>query len=217
MVVILTMTGCKVYKPQKYVREALASAPFDAIIVPGMPYDSTWTDLTKERMYWAKYLWENGYTKNVIFSGAAVYTEYAECKVMKLYAMKMGIPEEHIFLDSTAEHSVENLYYSYYLGRHLGFKNIAVATDVYQSKLFVYFNKKMKRRIGADIKILPVLMDTLQTYPKPEPEIDPEKAIAKEFKNINKKQNAWKRLKGTLGQNIDWDNPPPPPPMVKKH
>lgn len=206
--IITVLSGCKISHPEKYVSASLQKAPFDAIIVPGMPYDTAWHDGTKLRMYWAKYLYDNGYTKNIIFSGAAVYTKYCEAKIMKEYAIKMGIPEEHIFLDTTAQHSVENVYYSYYVAKYHGFKNIAVATDTYQSRFFIHFTKKMKRKVGADIALLPVIRDTVFKYPRPDYQIDAEKALGHEFINIKETQGKIYRMRGTIGQHIDWDNPP---------
>lgn len=209
-IITATLASCKVSNPEKFVNRSLQEAPFDAIIVPGMPYDTTWQKGMKIRMYWAKYLYEQGYTKNIIFSGAAVYTKYSEAKIMKLYALEMGIPEEHIYLDTVAQHSVENVYYSYYVAKYNGFENIAVATDTYQSRFFIYFNRKMKRRLGADIALMPILRDTIMKYPRPDYDIDAEKALGHEFVNIKETQGNIYRIKGTMGKHIDWENPPVP-------
>ena len=68
-------------------------------------------------------------TKNIIFSGGAVYTKYTESAIMKLFAIEMGIPEENIFIEERAEHSTENVFYSYYIAKDLNFKKLAVASD----------------------------------------------------------------------------------------
>src|SRR5699024_1681907 len=80
--------------------------PYDAIIVAGYPFeDSVWNNVMKMRVYWSKYLYENNYTKNIIYSGAAVYTPYIESKIMKAYGIALGIPAQHIFVDTVAKHS----------------------------------------------------------------------------------------------------------------
>ena len=44
----------------------LEKEPLDAIIVPGYPFeDGKWSEIIKLRVYWAKYLYETGITKNV--------------------------------------------------------------------------------------------------------------------------------------------------------
>src|SRR5687767_3651287 len=63
----------------------LSKAPYDVIIIPGIPYDRNSSPLMlKVSMYWAKQLYNKGITKNIIFSGAAVHTPYVEGKIMKI-------------------------------------------------------------------------------------------------------------------------------------
>src|SRR5690606_27635585 len=98
---------------RKTVEENKAFVPYDAIIVPGVPFDGeNWSETMKMRVCWSKYLYDKGYAKNIIYSGSAVYTEYEEASIMALYAEELGIPKEHIFRDQRAEHSTENVYYS---------------------------------------------------------------------------------------------------------
>ena len=85
-------------------------APFDAIIIPGIPYEGRgWDSVMKARVLWSWILYKNGIAKNVIYSGAAVYTPYVEARIMGLYGEKLGIPAEHIFFDTLARHSTENV------------------------------------------------------------------------------------------------------------
>ena len=83
---------------EKAYSKAIATKPFDVIIVPGFPYfeGQPWPQVVQMRMIWSKFLYQNGYTKNIIFSGSAVYSPYVEGKTMKAFAIAMGIPEEHI-------------------------------------------------------------------------------------------------------------------------
>lgn len=186
-------------------------APFDAIVVPGVPFeDSTWSKTMQLRVYWAKILWDKGMTKNIIFSGGAVYTKYSECKIMKLYALKLGIPEEHIFLDSLAEHSTENVFYSYHLAKHFSFKKIAIASDPFQIKMLRSFIKNINQRLNTDIQILPAILDEVIAIDKPHINIDYKQAeaIGDNFINITETQSFKHRIRGTRGLNIDWENPP---------
>src|SRR5690606_38309843 len=117
------LSGCMLFGPSaaKTTRASLAHAPFDAIIVPGVPYDGVhWSETMMARVKWSKYLYDKGYAKNIIYSGSAVYTPYVEADIMALYAQSMGIPEEHIFSETRAEHSTENVYYSYRLAKEHG-------------------------------------------------------------------------------------------------
>ncbi len=93
-----------------------------------------WDRVMMGRIYWAKFLYEKGIAKNIIFSGSAVYSPYYEAEIMRLYAIELGIPKENIFAETKAEHSTENAYYSYKYGKKLGFNKMALASDPFQSK-----------------------------------------------------------------------------------
>lgn len=205
---ILFQLGCISFRkrPQRLFQEVVKQQQhFDAIIVPGVPlYNNTWDSTMKSRVIWSYVLYKHGYAKNIIYSGGAVYSPYYEAKIMGLYAQKLGVPAEHIFYDTLAEHSTENVFYSYELARKLGFKTIALATDPFQSSLLKSFTRK---RFETKITHLPFIEDSLKAYNGINPVIDPSSAIyAGSFVSITKRESFWKRLRGTLGKNIRWKN-----------
>jgi uncharacterized SAM-binding protein YcdF (DUF218 family) len=206
---ILLFHSCAIQNPNKYYEKAKNEfAPFDAIVVPGVPFteeDTTWSRTMKLRVYWAKYLYDNGMCNNIIFSGGAVYTKYAECKIMRLYALKLGVPDDIIYLDSLAEHSTENLFFSYWLAKKHGFKSIALASDPYQSKMLKGFVKKLNKKYNAEVQLLPANIDTISLIPKPFISIEYETAVGTNFIDIKETQKSGYRLKGTMGLNVDWD------------
>ena len=153
-----------------------SNAPYDAIIVPGVPYaDEYWNKILMGRIYWSLYLYKNGITKNIIYSGSAVYTPYTESKIMAMYASALGVPDSHIYTETKAEHSVENIYYSYQIAQKMGFKKIALATDPFQSKMMVN-----------------------------NVEIPADKAFVHDFVSIEERENFFQRLRGTFGKNINY-------------
>lgn len=186
--------------PAKAYSKNIEKMPYDVIIVPGFPYTgSPWHDVVMIRMYWSKYLYENGATRNVIYSGAAVSSPYIESKIMAEYGKALGIPAENIFMDTLAEHSTENVYYSYKLAKSLGFKKIAVATDPFQSMAVSRFVKKQ----NLDVDFLPIVFDTLKVMTKTEPDIDPSVAYVEEFESLKEREGFFKRFRGTLGKNMN--------------
>ncbi len=189
--------------PARRYREAAPAAPFDAIIVPGIPYDGhAWDSVMKARVIWAWVLYKNGYAKNVIFSGAAVYTPYKEAYIMGLFGEKIGIPKEHIFYDTLAQHSTENVYYSYLKAKELGFKSIALATDPFQSWLLRSYTRK---RFGTKIYHLPFVTDTLKVYNSLSLRISSAKIKEAESWNSIKQRHGFnERFRGTMGKTIDW-------------
>jgi len=203
---LLINIGCVSMKkrPKRLFREVTEQhKTFDALIVPGVPYDehSGWSDMMRVRVLWSYFLYEKGIVRNIIYSGSAVYSPFYEAKIMGLYARKLGIPESHIFYDTLAEHSVENVYYAYELARKEGFKSIALGTDPFQSSTLKKFTR---RRFESPIQHLPVVLDSLKQYDGLRLTIDPEPARKARFESLMKRQNIWQRTKGTFGSYINW-------------
>ncbi len=195
-------SSCAFFRPlpAKLYKRALANKPYDVVIVPGVPFNGKeWDTKMKGRVIWADYLIKNGIAKNVIFSGAAVYTPYVEAKIMALYAEALGTPKEHIYTEEKAEHSTENIYNSYVLAKKLGFTNIAVATDPFQSNLLTRFTKK---RFKLPITHIPFLIKILKKIDDVYPVIDPSSAKVENFKPITETQTKRYRWRGTRGKNI---------------
>lgn len=188
--------------PQRAYNNAKALAPFDAIIVPGIPYKgAAWDSVMKARVIWSYILYKNGYAKNVIYSGAAVYTKYKEAIVMGLYGQALGIPKEHIFYDTLAKHSTENVYYSYLLAKRHGFKTLALATDPFQSLLLRGMTRK---RFETPIYHIPFITDSLKVYRNINPHINARPAKVENFISIKDRESLWSRWMGTLGKDIPW-------------
>ena len=175
---------------------------FDAIIVPGIPFEGNkWDTVMKGRVLWAYILYKNGITKNIIFSGGAVYSPYTESKIMGLYARALGVPARNIFYDTQARHSTENLVYSYLIAKEQDFKLLALATDPIQSAFLRRFTSD---RFGTPIYHLPFVIDSLEKYNHLQPVIDPRPARVNNFTSITTDESRIKRLFGTLGSDIDW-------------
>lgn len=206
---IISLFSCITPKkgPARAYKNAAALVPFDVLIVPGIPYDGKdWDSVMKGRVLWSWILYKNGYVKNVIYSGGAVYTPYKEAIVMGLYARELGIPEENIFHDTLAKHSVENVFYSYLLAQQLGFKTIALGTDPFQSWSLRSFTRK---RFDSPIYHLPFVVDTMVVYNKVHPRIDASPAkVTSPWSSIKEQESFFKRFGGTMGRQIDWSRFP---------
>ncbi len=201
ILIITVVYGCNVRKiAQRTFATHIAKAPYDAIIVPGIAYDTA--TQTKNgfnaRIVWAKKLYDQGITKNIIFSGAACYSPYIESKVMKLIAEKMGIPEEKIFCETKAEHGKENVYYSWLMAQKLGFRKVALAADPYQA----FFLEGFIQANLPDMAILPIAVDSLKSYYLQLPSIDPSSAFVKDFVPLNKRESFMTRVRHTNHNNL---------------
>jgi len=189
--------GCK--SPEKMYQANIEKAPFDAIIVPGVPYDTAWSRTMKGRVLWSYHLYKNGITRNVIYSGSAVYTPYVESRIMAEYGKKLGIPETHIFTEENAEHSTENLSYSVAIAREQGFEKVALATDPYQNAMLKSFGGKQP----LPVHFIPFITDTLDHYYRDvDVTIDPSSAYRTNFVALPDRESWFKRLLGTMGFNV---------------
>lgn len=166
--------------PGFLLKESIAK-PVDAIIVPGVQYNGLkWNIVMKWRVYWSVYLYKKGLAKNIIYSGSAVYSPYTEAIIMSLYAEKMGIPKEHIFIETKAEHSTENLYYGYQLAKEKGFSSIAFATDPFQSNMIAPYVDKF----NLDVSLIPIAIPLLYKIEMQDFEIESSKAYQLNFISI---------------------------------
>lgn len=186
--------------PKKRLQKADALKPIDVAIVPGLPlYQGQWDTLLKTRMLWSEFLIKKGYVKNVIYSGNAVYTPWVEGPSMALIAQQLGIDSSQIFIDTIAEHSTENLHYSYLMAKAKGFKSIAVATDPFQCAMLYRFAKK---KFEEEICFLPVIYDSIRARTGVEVRIDTMLTKKKNFRSLEERQGYKDRMKGTRGKGI---------------
>jgi hypothetical protein len=173
--------------------------PFDVIVVPGFPYQSDGVPSILElRLRWARYLFNTGLTKNIIFSGSAVYTPYVEGIALKIIADSLGLPSQHTFSETQAEHSIENVYYSMKLARKMGFKRIAVATDPYQSRML----EPLIAKFCPDVELVPIVFSRIRAEKDKIPQIDPAGAAVNNFVSLKELETRTQRNNGTRGRRI---------------
>ncbi len=186
--------------PKKRLQKLQGLRPLDVAIVPGLPlYNGQWDTLLKTRMLWSEFLIRKGYVKYVIYSGNAVYTPWMEGPSMALIARQLGIDSSRIFVDTLAEHSTENLHYSYLMAKAKGFKSIAVATDPFQCAMLHKFAKK---NFEEEIYFLPVIYDSIKARTAVEVQIDTTLTKKKNFRSLEERQGYKERLKGTRGKQL---------------
>lgn len=198
----ILISACVSRSAERSFKRYVAHYPYDAIIVPGVPFENgEWSEIMKMRVHWSIYLYNKGYTKNIIFSGSSVYSPYVEAKIMALYAEQLGVAKDHIYTEERAEHSSENLYYSYRVAKENGFEKIALATDPFQGSFLRGFANKIKL---DSIGFLPIVFKKLEEVEMITPEIDPSSAYVEDFVSITERENAAIRFQGTMGKYIQY-------------
>ena len=110
----------------------------------------------------------------------------------------MGIPADHTFSETKAEHSTENIYYSWKMAKAMGFQKIALSTDPFQARVLGSFMRKYTPGVIA----IPIVYDRLDIKGKTLPVINFAPAFATNFVNIKKREGFWERFAGTLGKRV---------------
>ncbi|MGB0885285.1 MAG: YdcF family protein [Chitinophagales bacterium] len=203
IIVAVFFTRCSIYyeSPKKLNKKYAELAPYDIIIVPGFPHEEeNYSKIIQMRLLWAQKLFEEGKTKNIMYSGSAVHSPYIESKVMQKTAIAMGVPAKNTFTEEDALHSTENLYYSYIKAQEMGFKKIALATDPFQN--FSLNNFRIK--YGIDVGMLPIVYPELEGMDTELPNVDVSEFYIENFIPLNEIENFAERFQGTLGNKIMW-------------
>ncbi len=190
-------------KTSRNYYESSKEKEYDVVVVPGVPFENgEWSKIMKARVYWSKYLYDQGIAKNIMYSGSAVYSPYNEAEIMALYASALGIPDTNIYTENMAEHSTENIYYSYKKAKKLGFENIALASDPFQSKMLKNYIRKI---VSPEIDLIPINFDTLKSMEPimTNPKIDYQSLYVKEFVPLTERESFRERFRGTRGLSVD--------------
>lgn len=205
---VLICSSCADQKfAQKYFAKAKQAAPYDVVIVTGIPYnDSTNSGLIfAARVLWAKYLYDHGIAKNIIFSGSAVSTPYYEGKAMKIVADSLGVPADHTFAEIRAEHSTENAWYGMKMARKMGFKRMALAADPFQVKMLRGFLKKR----CENMDYIPIVYDSVihdkNNWHAQIPKVDFTGAYEPKFIKLSDRESFFTRFAGTRGKHINFE------------
>lgn len=168
-------------------QKAVSLGPYDAIVIPGLPYDSPEVNkLYKARMLWANNLYQKGIARHIILSGSAVHTPYVEALTMKTMCDSMGIPPQKTFIETQALHSTENIDYSLQLAQKYGFTKVAVATDPFQ---YFFLNRYVTAK-NLNVQMLPFPIDSLRAYNNQSvPKINPKDAFVENFVPLKHRGN----------------------------
>lgn len=159
---------------EKYIfsPENLDELSADCIIVlgAGLKPDKTPSDMLKDRLDTAIYLYKNGVSDKLLFSGDHGKKNYDEVNSMKKYALSEGVPEKDIYLDHAGFSTYDSvsrakeifcvsspvivtqeyhLYRAVFLARKLGLKAAGVNSD---PRRYRGESQRQLREIAARIK-----------------------------------------------------------------
>jgi hypothetical protein len=123
------------YPPNPYdtavAGSACVLARHEVIIVLGCPNntDGTPAFCQTERADIAVALQAAGYGDRFITTGGAVHNQYVEAQTLHDLLVARGVPDDHIVLETQAQHTDENIYYSAQIMIARGWQNALVVSE----------------------------------------------------------------------------------------
>ena len=134
--------------------EALNINP-DCIIVlgAGVRSDGTPSPMLQDRLITGIELYENGVSDRILMSGDHTKKGYDEVNIMKSYALNIGIPSEHVFMD----HAGISTYDSIYRAKEIfQAERIVIVTQEYHLYRALYIAESLGVEaygVSADVRI----------------------------------------------------------------
>lgn len=112
-VLILSSCSFSSKTSQRYFDKA-KNKTYDMIVMPAFLLQKPVGTAPWKQGFTGRSFFLTGALQNIMYSGSSVHSPYYEGQIMALYAIALGIPQQNVFYETKAEHSTENLYYSYY-------------------------------------------------------------------------------------------------------
>jgi uncharacterized SAM-binding protein YcdF (DUF218 family) len=115
-----------------WVGERDQSAPADVIIVLGAAaYDAKPSPVFEERIRHGLELYQQGYAPRLIFTGGYGGTgaRFSESQVARRYALRHGVPEQDVLIETVSRTTRQNLQQARELMRQQGMRRAIVVSD----------------------------------------------------------------------------------------
>lgn len=125
------------------------AAPADAIIVLGAAaYDAKPSPVFEERIRHGLDLYQRGYAPVLIFTGGfgGTRARFAESQVARRYALRHGVPEQAILIETASRTTQQNLVQARTLMREHHMRRVIVVSD----PLHMARALRLSRRLGID-------------------------------------------------------------------
>lgn len=125
------------------------AAPADAIIVLGAAaYDAKPSPVFEERIRHGLDLYQRGYAPVLIFTGGfgGTRARFAESQVARRYALRHGVPEQAILIETASRTTQQNLVQARTLMREHRMRRVIIVSD----PLHMARALRLSRRLGID-------------------------------------------------------------------
>ncbi len=114
-----------------FVQEDTLLQNSQVIIVLGNPSraDGSISPVQKSRMDVGLSLYQNDFAQKLLFTGGAAWNGHIESETMKKYAIKSGVTEEAILIETKSSNTGENVAFSYEILKSNQLNKIIVVTN----------------------------------------------------------------------------------------
>lgn len=131
-----------------WVGERDQAAPADAIVVLGAAaYDAKPSPVFTERIRHGLDLYRRGYAPTLVFTGGYGYgARFSESQVARRYALREGVPEEAILIETLSRTTYENLANARDVLQEHGLRRVIVVSD----PLHMARALRLSRQLGID-------------------------------------------------------------------
>lgn len=131
-----------------WVGERDQAAPADAIVVLGAAaYDARPSPVFAERIRHGLDLYRRGYADTLVFTGGYGYgARFSESQVARRYALREGVPEEAILIETLSRTTYENLAQARDVLQEHGLHRVIVVSD----PLHMARALRLSRQLGID-------------------------------------------------------------------
>ncbi len=101
-----------------------------AVVLGAAVWNDEPSPVLRERVNHSIWLYENGYVDKILFTGGkGDGDQFAESEVARNYALKHGILEEDILIETKSKITEENLEYAYEIAKKNGFETFTIVSD----------------------------------------------------------------------------------------
>jgi uncharacterized SAM-binding protein YcdF (DUF218 family) len=119
-----------------------------AIVLGAAVWDDEPSPVLKERLNHAIWLYEKGYTRMpIVTGGLGDGDELSEAEVSRRYALRQGVQDEDILLESESSITEQNLVNAYAIAKQHRIQTFTIVSDPFHMKRAV----TMARDLGMDV------------------------------------------------------------------
>lgn len=139
------------------IKNTAPLAKADIIVVLGSPSTSKGKPsiIQKSRVDKGIALYRAGKAKKLLFTGGAAWNEFVESETMKKYAVRKGIPDAAILLETKSNNTDENAKFSHQILKKKGLDKVIVVTSPFHTRRAGFLYKRFPLEVQTSVAPYP--------------------------------------------------------------